>query len=219
MKPVGIVSHVALRAADIGGEQLQELFDDIGRTVAVRGGGIAPGMELKDVIDHRQAEASHHFPVKKPFPVGKAVPQPVEVFQDIRRLLRRKMDDGILVQGDTASDAVVVGGQQVLEEFVVGREPLYLQVGVSGKVAHPVGHRDDDKVVLHNVVALLVEHETAFAGGAKKVQASVAEFLRIRRVKIIGIQEINLLHGTNIATNSRNCANRENFSAFCETLV
>ena len=59
VQALGLVAHVALRAADAGSEQCHKLFYDIGRAVAVRVGSVTLGMSLEDVIHHRQAEAPH----------------------------------------------------------------------------------------------------------------------------------------------------------------
>ena len=64
VEPLGIVAHVALGAADAGGEQVGELPDDNGGAVAVGVGGVAAGVELEDVVHHRQAEAPHHLAVE-----------------------------------------------------------------------------------------------------------------------------------------------------------
>ena len=71
--------------------------------------------------------------------------------------------DGVFVQRDTATDAVVVRRQQVLQELIVGRKPLHLYVSMSGEVAHTIRIRNHHQVVLHDVIAMLIEHKTAFA--------------------------------------------------------
>ena len=74
-------------------------------------GDIAPGVELEDVVHHRQAEAPHHFAVEEQVAVIEAVAQTVEVLQQDFRLPVVDLDDGILVEADAASDAVVVRRQ------------------------------------------------------------------------------------------------------------
>ena len=120
VEPLGIVTHVALGAADACGEQVGQLADDDGGAVAVGVGGVAAGVELDNVVHHRQAEASHHLAVEEQVAVVEAVAQPVEVFQQDLRLSVVDLDDGVLVEADAASDAVVVRRQKTLQVLVVG---------------------------------------------------------------------------------------------------
>ena len=53
-------------------------------------------------------------------------------------------------------------------------------------------HGDHYEVVLHDVIAPLVEHKTALASRAEQVHASVAQLWRIYRQKVGGIPEIYL---------------------------
>ena len=61
--------------------QACQLADDDGGAVAVGVGGVAAGVELEDVVYHRQAEASHHFAVEEQVAVVESVAQAVEVLQ------------------------------------------------------------------------------------------------------------------------------------------
>ena len=60
------------------------------------------------------------------------------------------------------------------------------------KVTDTIGIRDYDKVVLHDVIASVIEHETAFARRTQQVHTGMAEFRRIHPIKVGGIQEIYL---------------------------
>ncbi len=53
IQPLGIVAHLALGATDAGGEQVGQLTDNVGGSVAVEIGGITLCMRLEDVIHHR----------------------------------------------------------------------------------------------------------------------------------------------------------------------
>ena len=154
-------------------------------------GGVALGVRLKDVVHHRQAEAPHQLAVERQMAVVHAVAQTVEVSQDDVGLLVSEMDDGVVVERDAAPDAVVVRRQEVLEEFVVGGEPLHLQVCMCGQVLHAGGCRYHHKVVFHDMVTPVVEHETALARCAVQMHAGVAQLGGIHAVKVGGIQEIN----------------------------
>ena len=83
-------------------------------------GGVAAGVELEDIVHHRQAEAPHHLAVEEQVSVIEAVAQPVEVLQQDFRLPVVDLDDGVLVEADAAPDAVVVRRQQSLQVLVVG---------------------------------------------------------------------------------------------------
>ena len=184
VKPLGIVAHVALGAADAGGEQVGQLADDDGGAVAVGVGGVAPGVELEDVVHHRQAEAPHHLAVEEQVAVVEAVAQPVEVLQQDFRLTVVDLDDRVLVEADASTDAVVVRRQEAMQEFVVGGEPLHLHPRCRREVLSPVGVWYHHQVVLHDVVAPLVEHKAPFACPAQQVHTGVPQLRRIHRQKI-----------------------------------
>ena len=186
----GIVAHLAFRAADARGEQIHQLFDDIGRAVAVGVGGLAPCVKLEDVVYHRQTEAPHHLAVEKQVAVVEAVAQAVEVLQQDFRLTAIDLDDGVLVKADAAPDAVVVRRQQSAKELVVGGEPLDLHPRCRSEVLRPRGVRHHHKVVFPDVVAFFVEHKTAFARCAQQMHAGVAQFWRVHREEIGGIEEV-----------------------------
>ena len=111
IQSLGIVADVALRAADAGGEQVGQLADDNGGAVAVGVGGVAPGVELEDVVHHRQAEAPHHLAVEEQVAVVEAVAQAMEVLQQDFRLAVVDLDDGVLVEADAAPDTIVIRRQ------------------------------------------------------------------------------------------------------------
>ena len=111
VETLSIVADVAFRAADAGGEQVGQLTDDVGGAVAVGVGGVAAGVELEDVVHHRQAEAPHHLAVEKQVAVVEAVTQTVEILQQDFRLTVVDFDHRVLVEADAAPDAVVVRRQ------------------------------------------------------------------------------------------------------------
>ena len=167
VEALGIVAHVAFRAADAGGKQVCQLPDDICCAVAVCVGGLALGVELEDVVYHGQAEAPHHLSVEEQIAVVEAVSQTVEILQHDGRLAVIDFNDGILVEADAAPDAVVVRWQQSTKELVVGGEPLHLHAGSRREVLRPCGVRHHHQVVLHDVVASFVEHKAPFARRAQ----------------------------------------------------
>ena len=184
IQALGIVADVALRAADAGGEQVGQLADDDGGAVAVGVGGVAAGVELEDVVHHRQAEAPHHLAVEEQVTVIEAVAQPVEVLQQDFRLTVVDLDDGVLVEADAAPDAVVVRRQESLQELVFGGEPLHLHPRCRREVLRPVGVRNHHQVVLHNVVAPLIEHKAPLPRPAQQVHTGVSQLRRIHRQEI-----------------------------------
>ena len=190
MQPLGVVAHLALGAADARREQVHQLLDDIGRAVAVRIYGLAQRVRLEDVVHHRQAEASHQLAVEQQLAVVHAVAQAVEVGEQNGGLSIGEFDDGVLIERDAAPDAVVVRRQLVLQELVVGGEPLHLHSGGGGQVLCPVGAHHHHEVVLNNMVALLVEHEAALARRAEQVHTGMAQLWRVHRQEIGGILEV-----------------------------
>ena len=74
--------------------------------------GFPLGMSLEDVVHHCQAETAHQFTMEQKVTVVHAVTQPMEVIKQMSCLFIRQFDDGVLVQRDTATDAVVVRWQQ-----------------------------------------------------------------------------------------------------------
>ena len=60
-----VVAHIALCAADAGGEKCHELLDDVGCPVSMRVCGFSLGMGIEDVVHHRQAEAAHQVAVEE----------------------------------------------------------------------------------------------------------------------------------------------------------
>ena len=184
VEPLGVVADIALGAADACGEQVGELPDDDGGAVAVGVGGVAPSVELEDVVHHRQAEASHHLAVEEQVAVVEAVAQPVEVLQQDFRLTVVDLDDGVLVEADAAPDAVVVRRQEAMQKFVVGGEPLHLHPRCRREVLRPVGVWNHHQVVLHDVVAPLVEHKAPLPRPAQQVHTGVSQLRRIHRQEI-----------------------------------
>ena len=88
--------------------QRHKLFHDIGRAVAVGVCGIALGMRLEDVIHHGQTETAHQFTIEEQVSVSHSVTKPMEVGKQKTGLFIREFDDGIMVQRDATTDAVVV---------------------------------------------------------------------------------------------------------------
>ena len=141
VQSLGIVAHLALGAADAGGEQVGQLSDDIGGAVAVGVGGLALRVRLEDVVHHRQAEAAHQLTVEQQVAVVHAVTETVEVCEENVRLPVGELDDRVVVERDAAPDAVVVRRQQSAEVFVVGGEPLDLHPRCRREVLRPCGVR------------------------------------------------------------------------------
>lgn len=197
VQPLGIVAHLALGAADAGGEQVGQLSDDIGGAVAVGVGGLALRVRLEDVVYHRQAEAAHQLTVEQQVAVVHAVTETVEVCEENVRLPVGELDDRVVVERDAAPDAVVVRRQQSAEVFVVGGEPLDLHPLCRREVLRPCGVRHHHQVVFPDVVAFLVEHETPFASCAEQMHAGVTQFRRVHREEIGGIEEVRF-HGAKV---------------------
>ena len=109
VETLGVVTDIALCATDSGGEHFHQLLDDVCRTVCMGLGRIAYGVRLKDIIDHRQAQASHQLPIEEQVPVAQAVPETMEITEQMLRLYIVQMDDRVLVERDASADAVVVG--------------------------------------------------------------------------------------------------------------
>ena len=105
---------------------------------------------------------------------------------------RLMVAERILVQRDTATDAVVVRRQQVLQELVISSKPFYLQVCMCRQIADTIRHRYHHQVVLHDMVASLVEHKTCLPCQAKQVHAGVAQLTGIHPVEVCGILKICL---------------------------
>ena len=194
VKAFGIVTHVTLGATDTGSEQCHQLFDDVGRAVGVRVGGFTLRMRLKDVIHHRQAQAAHHFIVEQQVAVIYAFTQTMEILEQTAGLGVGERDDGIPVQADAAADAVIVGRQQILQETVVGSEPLHLHAWGSREILGTMWRRHHDKVVLHDVVTALVEHKTPLACCADQMHTGITKFPGIHPVEVGGKKKI-YLHG------------------------
>lgn len=190
VQSLGIVAHLALGAADAGGEQVGQLSDDIGGAVAVGVGGLALRVRLEDVVHHRQAEAAHQLTVEQQVAVVHAVTETVEVCEENVRLPVGELDDRVVVERDAAPDAVVVRRQQSAEVLVVGGEPLDLHPRCRREVLRPRGVRHHHQVVFHDVVTFLVEHETSLPRRAEQVHAGVAQLGRVHREEIGGIEEV-----------------------------
>ena len=155
-------------------------------------GGVAPGVELEDVVHHRQAEAPHHLAVEEQVAVVEAVAQAVEVLQQDFRLTVVDLDDGVLVEADATSDAIVVRRQEAVQVLLVGGEPLHLHPRCRRDVLRPCRIRHHHQVVLHNVVALPVEHKTAFPRRAEQVHAGVPQLRRVHAEEICRVLKVNL---------------------------
>ena len=121
-----------------------------------------------------------------------AVTKPVEVGKQKAGLLIREFDDRVMVQRDAATYAVVIRWQQVLQELIVCCKPLHFHVCISREVADASGHRYHYQVVLHDVIAPLIEHKTALSSRAEQVHTGVAQLRRIHSLEVGGILEIYL---------------------------
>ena len=78
------------------------------RTVAVVLRSIALSMSLENVIHHRETQTAHEFVVEHQLTLHHTVAQTVEVFKDARCLFFRQRNNRVLIQGDTAPDAIIV---------------------------------------------------------------------------------------------------------------
>ena len=129
--------------------------------------------------------------------VAHAVAETVEVGEQDSSLLVGEFDDRVLVERDASSDAVVIRRQQARKEFVVGDEPLHLQIRMGGEVfcASRICHHH--QIVFHNVVAFRVKHKAAFAFCAEQMHTSVAQSGVIHPKEVRSVLKINL-HGAKI---------------------
>ena len=66
------------------------------------------------------------------------------------------------------------------------------------KVADTIGHRYHHQVVLYNMIAVLIEHETTLTCQAKQMHTSVTQLTGIHPIEVCGILEI-CLHDCNVA--------------------
>ena len=122
-------------------KQSHQLFYDVGCAVSMRICGFPLGMSLEDVVHHRKAEAAHQFAIELYMAVVHTVTKTMEVIKQMLCLLICQFDNGVLVQRDTATDAVVVRRQQVLKKLIISSKPFYLQVCMCRKVADSIRHR------------------------------------------------------------------------------
>ena len=129
--------------------------------------------------------------------VVEAVAQSMEVLQQDFCLAVIELDDGILVERDASSDAVVIRRQQVLQKLIVGGKPLHLHSRCGREIFRPCGIRHHHKVVFRYVVTFFVEHKTTFTSSANKMHTSVTQSWVIDPEKIRSILKINL-HGAKI---------------------
>ena len=192
VQTLGIITHITFCSADACCQQCHQLFHDVGCAVSMGICSITLGMGLEDVVHHRQTEAAHQFLVELQMAVVLAVTKTMEVNKQMSCLFVCQFDDGVLIQRDTATDTVVVRRQQVLQELVVGGEPLHLHILMCREVADTGRHRYHHQVVLRDVVAMLVEHKTALARRTQQVHASITQFLGIHAVEVGGILKIYL---------------------------
>ena len=144
--------------------------------------------------------------------VGHAVAKPMEIGKQNAGLFVCESDDRVLIQRDAAADTIVIRWQQVLQELVVGGKPLHLHIGVGRNVTDAGGHGYYHQIVFHDVVASVIEHETAFTCRTQQMHTGMAELRRVHPVEVGGILEI-YLHWDKNTTISANC---ENIDVFCE---
>ena len=226
VEPTGVVAHVALGAADTCREQCHKLLHYVGGAVSMRVGGVALGVSLEYVVHHCEAEAAHEFAIELQMTVLHTVAEAMEITEQLLHLLVCQTDDGVLVERDTASYAVVITWQLVLQKLIIGSKPLHLHIGMSSQTLHPGGCGDDHKIVLDYVVATFVEHETALPSRAEQMQAGLLELWGADAVKIGGVSKIGL-HHTVICCEITHyfiykqtiSAKSEKHGAFCETRV
>ena len=146
--------------------------------------GFLLGMGFEYVVYHRQAETAHQFAIELYMAVVLAVTKTMEVIKQMSCLFICQFDNGVLVQSDTATDAVVVRRQQVLKKLLISSKPFYLQVIMCRQIADTIRHRYHHHVVFDNVVAMLVEHKTCLTCQAKQVHAGVAQLMGIHPVEV-----------------------------------
>jgi len=154
------------------------------------------------------------------------VAEAMEITEQLLHLLVCQTDDGVLVERDAASDAVVVAGQLVLQKLIIGSKPFHLHIGMGCQTLHPGGCGDDHEVVLDYVVAAFVEHETTLPCRAEQMQAGLLELWGADAVKIGRVSKIGLHHTvicceiTHYFNNKQTIsAKSENRDAICETIV
>jgi len=87
------------------------MFHDVGCAISMGICGITLGMGLEDVVHHRQAETAHQFAIELQMAVVLAVTKTMEVNKQMSCLFVCQFDDGVLIQRDTATDAVVLALQ------------------------------------------------------------------------------------------------------------
>lgn len=152
--------------------------------------GFLLGMGFEYVVHHRQAETAHQFAIELYMAVVLAVTKTMEVIKQMSCLFICQFDNGVLVQRDTATDAVVVRRQQVLKKLIISGKPFYLLVIMCRQIADTIRHRYHHHVVFDNVVAMLVEHKTCLTCHAKQVHAGVAQLTGIHPVEVCRILKI-----------------------------
>ena len=121
--------------------------------------------------------------------VAEAITETVEVGKQDSSLLIGEFDDRGLVELDASSYTVVVRWQQARKEFVVGGEPLYLQIGIGYKILCTAWIWHHHQVVFFNLVAMFVENETTFTSSANQMHTGVAQYRRVHTVKVGGKQK------------------------------
>ena len=122
-------------------------------------------------------------------------------------------NDRIAIQADTSAYGVIVGGELVLQELVIGRKELPGRAGRKGKIAHALRMGQDQQVALLEVETAVVVHKGAFPCGTKHVQATI---LKIRKADVCYIFRKEEIHKANIASFY---AKSENSGEKCKTTV
>ena len=126
MKYVGIVRNLALSSADARGKHLHQAADDVACAFGMARAAVMERMELEDVVDHRQAKAAHQSVIELEASVVQTLADAVDVAQKSVGVLLRKRDDGVIVEADAATDAVVVGRQKTVQKLVSSGKPFNL---------------------------------------------------------------------------------------------
>jgi len=86
-------------------------------------------------------------------------------------LLFSQRNDRIPVQADAAADAVVVGGEQVLKEAVIGGEEFALAIGRKRQVRDGIGMRKYQQVTLSERERMVEIDELSFSLQAYQMDA------------------------------------------------
>ena len=189
VEPASEIRHLALGAANARSEQVHQAFDNVARPLGVFGGAIIFGMEFKNVVNHRQAQAAHYLGVETQFGVVEPFADAVEVAQKAVGISVRKRNYGVGVEADTAANAVVVGRQQTLQKTVGRGKPLNGSIFCSFYLFDFQRRRNHYKRISLNAEILSVKLETAATIGANQMQAAIRQRFAVDSAEIDGVCE------------------------------